>query len=120
MTGRPCSFAKPMDDCIVHGGRHKGASLVAHVLIIPDSVWIAFLIKQHSLQIDGELGVGLCHVRDPVRVQCHAHQHIFMAADGMDAFKYVDATPDKKSPCFGRLSFCIAVCLKVNPARLRL
>ena len=109
-----------LDNLFVHSGRHKGAALIAHVLVIPDTVRVAFLLKQDFLELDSQVRVSFGHIPHPVRVQGHAHQHIFVAAHRMHALKDVDAAPHKEPSGVCGGFFCVAVGLEVDAAGIRL
>ena len=117
VTVRPANRAgmRGLDDLTVHARRHKGVLLIAHILVVPDSIRIAFFRKQDFLHLDGQARIGFRHITHPLRVKRHTHQHILVPAYRVHRFKNIDARPAEKAVVFGRLLFCQAIPFKIDP-----
>ena len=103
---------------VVHFGRHKGAALIAHILIKPYSVRIAFTLKEDFLQLNNQTRVGHRHIQHPVRVQNHPHQRVLMPAHANHTLKDIQTGPEEKTPVLTALVAYLAVMLEINAAHI--
>ena len=71
-----------LDEGGVHGRRHEGFLLVAHILEKPHGIGQTLFGEEDFEVLLGQVGVGLDHIGHPVGVECHAQKHVLVAAHG--------------------------------------
>ena len=100
----------------VHAQGHEGPLFEAHVLVVPDAIGLPSSAKRIFHELDGEVGVGLDHVPDPVRIIEHAHQHVLDGRRRVDQLKDVDARPAERSSLASRHGLGLAIGFEVDAA----
>ena len=109
-----------LHDLLVHPRRHERPLLETHVLVKEHAVRESFLGEEDFQMHDGEARIGQDHVLDPVGIEGHAYEHVFVAAERVHLLEWRDAGPGEEALLVRGLLALVPVALERDTAAVEL